>query len=233
MTRYITVTGLLALLFMLMALAAPLKVQAQSYAAELAEISQFNVIDRYRHPDFERSADMLERNVLDSKNRIIGEVRNIILTRDGNVASIGVEFDRLRLRQEVSLDVLDLDIRSVSGGYRLAFRDDQVEEIYPDLLANIDTAAGSENLHSVKSIIGIALVAEDGRILGRVKDVIFHGQGRRAEALYVDLQMRGLRNDDPVNIPYSSAQVQERDGRLAAVISNAYADALVKYLDEL
>jgi len=219
----------IAAVFLIQPIVQSAPARAESMLIALQEITEFNTVNRYKHPEFERSADIFDRRVLDNTKRVVGEVQNVTLTGSGSVETIDVDFDRLRLRQTISLNFNDMNVQAVSNAFILGFDDDQIEELYPQLLANIATAAGDEgNYNSLKNLIDVSFIAEDGRPLGKVRDVLFRKEGDKAEAYYIAMSYRRSRGE-MVTIPFTSARVTQRKGQQVVQVDNNYADALLEY----
>lgn len=212
-------------------MAAPVVAVAQESPRTLERLSDLNRISPLQNPEFERAEDVLGRKILDRKNKVIGEVKDITLRNNGTINTINTDFDRLRLGNTVFLDFREMSIRPVSDAYSLAMDSDEIAAFYPQLLANIDTAAGNEDdSFSTLKIVGSKVEAVDGRNLGSVKSVLFGSNGTRASALYVELSI-GTTRGDYVAIPFRSADLQANGSALKAVVSNDLANAMIDIAD--
>jgi sporulation protein YlmC with PRC-barrel domain len=217
----------IATLFLLIAL--PVNAQADDLSASVQTVAEYNRIKPLQNPDYKQADDVLTRKLLDSKNRVIGEVQDIVITRNGSISSLKVEFDRLQLNAPVYLNYSALDIRPAGRGYIMRVRDGQIADLYPSLLAEVETAAGDENDLSVSRILGADIVSYDGRPIGIVEDVLFAADGGRAQTLYVTLTQGVLRGKG-VAIPLKSAAFNNDNGqKMNAVISNELADAMISF----
>ncbi|GJL85758.1 MAG: hypothetical protein DHS20C02_15330 [Micavibrio sp.] len=228
-----TFPRLFILIATLMVLSAmPSIAQAQSaYNQYMETLSELNRIDPMQRSSYERADKILRRRVLDNKNKVIGEVNDIILSSNGSIESLYVDFNRLRLGPAVYLNYRQMNISSVSNGYALAFDDNQMENIYPDLLANIATAAGEdEDDTSVKNVVGATVKSEDGRKIGEVKNVLFSANGGRAEVLYLAMAFGVLRGQK-VGLPYGSLEYRPTAGGKAEIIATKeQADAIIDFV---
>lgn len=201
---------------------------AQDYNHTLETLNNFNRIKPLQNPEYEHADDLLERRVLDRKNKVVGEVRDILLNTNGSISSIAVEFNRLRLNTEVYLNTRTMDVSPVSNGYALSIEDDQIRDIYPELLAGIETASGQSDVFSVKNITGAKIRAADGRYLGLVDQVLFGGHGERAEALYVKMKYGTLRGKS-IAIPFGSAQFSTHGSQTKITVNDTMADAMISF----
>lgn len=207
----------------------PIKLaDAASYSRVFEMISELNDSDPLQDPGYERSADVLDRRVLDSKNKVVGEVKDIILGSNGNISSLNVDFNRLRLGQQVYLNYRDMRIGTRNNGYELGIEDDQIEAMYPELLANIETAAGAENTYSVRKIIGANLKDEKGNNIGKVQDVLFDSRGKRAVALFVSMKLLSAGNRG-MAVPFGTAKYDHFPKDRSIVVSDAQAKAMKDY----
>ena len=190
---------------------------------KLSEINDYNPANSGRHA---KSADILSDRVLDRSNKVVGEVKDVILDRNGSIAYLTIDFNRLNLGQDVlTVNYRQLGMRPVSNGYKMNYSDDQIVDIFPSLLASIETAAGEgDRQQSVTKIQGRTVRATDGRTIGKVQDILFDDVGGRAELILVNMSARSVRNK-PVAIPYFEGR--ENNGYVE--ISNGLADAMAEY----
>ncbi len=212
--------------------AVPTTGQAQSaYNQYLESLSELNRIDPIQRSSYERADKILKRRILDNKNKVIGEVNDVILNSNGSIESLYVDFNRLRLGSAVYLNYRQMNISSVSNGYALAFDDNQIENIYPDLLSNIATAAGEDgDSTSVRNIVGASVKSKDGRKLGEVKNVLFSANGGRAEVLYLAMAF-GVMRGQKVGLPYGTLEYRPTDnGKTEVTVTKEQADAIIDFV---
>ncbi|MCF8496210.1 MAG: PRC-barrel domain-containing protein [Alphaproteobacteria bacterium] len=204
--------------------------QAETYGNLGEALRGMNRIKPLQHPSYDRAQEILGRRILDDKKRVIGEVNDVILMRSGNIASLMVRFDRLRLADPVMVNYHDMGGKPVSKGYSLAFTGREIEERFPEMLANIETAAGADSdVVSLKTLPGTSVQSADGRNIGKIEDVLFAADGERAEALYINISYGTLRGQ-AVAIPFSLGQLQEVQNTPALVLSNADADTVMAFV---
>lgn len=202
---------------------------AQDSTGSVQIVAEYNRMKPLQNPDYKNVEDVLTRKVLDGKSRVIGQVQDIVIGRNGSIVSLKASFDRLQLDAPVFLNYRTLDIRPAGRGYALRVSDDQIADLYPTLLAEVETASGAEDENlSVSKLIGTDIIANDGRPIGTVKDVLFTADGNRAEAIYVGLTT-GVVRGKAVAIPIKTAAFGNNGVTTTATISNELADAMISY----
>jgi len=204
----------------------------QAQVSFLGDLAVLNRVKPQQNPKYERARDILDRRVLDRRSRVIGEVRDVVVDRGGTVSSLLVVFNRLHLKQEVFLNYNDLSVKGGYDDYELALLREDVRDMYPQLLANIETAAGDDDLLSLRNVKGTWLYNAHGKKLGRITDVLFSSDGRRAEAIYAEIDYGSLR-DVGVAIPFNAAMFREKRGRLQAVLGPQESTQLVDFAKRL
>jgi sporulation protein YlmC with PRC-barrel domain len=212
---------------------APVSASAQQdYASFLQRLSQANRMQPLQNPEYTRGQTVLNWNILDRRNKVVGEVDDVIIGARGGITSISADFNRLRLGQKVYLNYGKMSIRPASNGYVLGYADDQIENLYPSLLADIETASGidADNFSAVK-LIGAPVVSDDKRKLGTVEDILFTGNGTRAAALYVNLT-HGTTRGKTTAIPFDLVQYDPGRNDVKVMLTAEQADALIDYLSE-
>lgn len=204
---------------------------AQSNTRIFDSLNYLNRSKPLQNPQFDRADDVLDHHILDGNNRVVGEVEDILLDGNGTVTSLNVELDRLHIRDNVFLNFNQLRIRTLAGSYALNIADDQIEEMLPTLLNNMSVAAGNENIFSLEKITEARLVAEDGRRLGKVDDVLFANDSARARALHVVLNYKSVRGEK-LAIPFNLGRYQSKADVVEVVLNNTDADNILKFVDE-
>lgn len=213
---------------MLALLAMPQIGFAQQTARSLERLSELNRINPLQNPEYVRSDDVLTRKIIDRKNKVIGEVKDITLRNNGTIDTIATNFDRLRLGDTVYLDFRQMSIRPVTNAYSLAMASEEVVDFYPQLLANIATASGEEDgAFSSKKIIGSNIYAQDGRNIGHVHQIMFGSNGTLASALLVEVNI-GTTRGDYVAVPFRMTELSSKSGKLQGTVTNDLADAIIE-----
>lgn len=193
-------------------------------------LSDMNSMPALQRPSFKQGGDILADNILDSKSRVIGEIDDVIVSSDGSVYSVAAEFDRLALRQSVFMRFDSLQMKGISNGYRIGFDREQIEDIYPTLLADIETAAGSDaSQFSLSSFEGGRLKSESGRSIGDISEVLFDEFGERAQAVFVTSKFRGLKGET-VAVPFDQGRFESRGSKTDVILDNKSSDILIQFL---
>ncbi len=219
------------LLFLVVAFMMPISVFAADDFVLQKNVHDMNRLKPLQNPRYIRFEKVLKRKVIDSHNKVIGEVDDILVDAKGHVSSLHVVFDRLHLRQSVYLNYGALDIESVSNGYRLSFDDEQVAALYPEFLANIETASGQSDVFSLSSVIGQKVINAKGRKIGQVSDILFDDTARTAKALYINVNYKTTR-DQGVAVPFSKVSLDYTGARLAVHLPQDLSAVVLNYAAE-
>ncbi|MFP4313119.1 MAG: PRC-barrel domain-containing protein [Alphaproteobacteria bacterium] len=211
---------------------APANVYAQGLNPFLEVLNDYNEIKPKQNPHWERSSETMKSRILDNKNKVIGELNDIILTPSGAIAFLNVELDRLQLG-DVFLNYNEMAINASARSYALGYEDDQIEEFYPQLLANIETAAGDDNDRiGVDNLIGSDVTDESGRRIAKVEEVMFSDSGQRAEALLLRVNYKSVRGEN-VAIPFSSFEYIQDGSRFDVRITQEQADTVLQFASDM
>lgn len=194
-------------------------------------VNDLNKIKPLQNPRHAIAEDILSRNMIDTRNKVVGEVNDVLFDAQGQVASLLVSFDRLRLGQAVFLNYSTIDIQNVSNGYKMGFAGDQVEEIYPELLSDIETAAGDASLISLLSVLDRPVVTDTGVQIGTLKDVLFDQSGHYIRSAYVQVNYNTIR-DRGVAIPLNVLEFGHDGTVVTVTIDKDYADLIVQYVKD-
>ncbi len=171
------------------------------YNSQSEKISDMNRNNPLQSPQLDKSADILGRRMLDRKNKVVGSIQDIVLNENGNIAYLNVKFDRMQLSRPVFVNYSRFNVSTVSNGYAMTMNDDEIEALYPELLADIETAAGEDDTYSLRKLQGMKVSTLAGRDIGTIEDVLFGANGKRAEAIYVKMSSGNLRGKG-VAIPF-------------------------------
>ncbi len=212
---------------------AAMPVYAENSTADLLrfqkELATLNRIKPLQNPRYESAQDVLGGRVLDSTNKVVGELHDVLIGREGGIASLLVSFDRLRLGTDVYLNYVSLGIQNVTNGYRLGFNDDEINEIYPELLANIESAAGDDDMYSLKDILNKPVKTDDNRTIGSVETVFFDKEEDFVRSVYLHIKYQNIR-EHGVAIPLSALDIKNTNGRLSVTIDHDMADQIFDYI---
>jgi len=194
------------------------------------EMNDENRIDPMQNPRYVSSAKIMKRHILDNASGVVGEVEDIIIDENGYVASLYVDFDRLRLSEPTYMAFKDLDAESVTSGYRLGMNKKEIEELYPSLLSSIETAAGGDEgkKYSVKELIGSNVVTDEGDSIGNLEDMLFDQEGSYVRGVYLNINYKTVRNK-AIAVPLSVVNFEQDNGKMRVMIEKKFADLIVKY----
>ncbi len=206
-------------------------VHAEDFSASTQMLSEINRIAPLQNPEYRRAEEILGRKMLDGKHRVVGEVLDVIFTRNGSIISLLVDFDRLRLDAPAYLNYNELEIKPAGNGYEVSFHDDDIEKVYPQILAATATAAGGEDDMSLEKTLGADVLTVDGKGVGRIQDILFGSNGERAEAVLVTMTS-GIQQGKSVAIPVKTVTFDNSTGKIRASVSNEMADAMTAYLSK-
>lgn len=220
----------IALFLLSFSLVQPVSAQGVQETLRLQrELAEINRIKPLQNKTFIPSNDILNRRILDDQNKVVGELEDAIISTNGRIQSLLVSFDRLRLRNSVFIDYNRLGVGSVSDGYRLGLRDEKIEELYPELLADIQTAAGEDDQFSITRMINSTVVNDRGQRLGKVTHVLFDEDARTVIGYHFNVNYRTIRNEG-IAVPFRSVFFEEKSGRMQARIGQDFSDAMLDFI---
>lgn len=196
-------------------------------------LNALNRLKPLQNPQYQKSSAILHGNVIDQQNKVIGQIDDVLVLSDGGaVMSLQVTFDRLQLREPVFLDFQKMKIGAASNGYQLSLRGEEVASIYPELLSNIETAAGTDNeIVSVNGLIGKSVSGANGQAIGEIQDVLFRKKGEQVDSVYVNVNSGIIRNVG-VAIPISALNFSEYHERMSVKMAQDQADLLVEFANQ-
>ena len=204
---------------------------AAVYNPKTQQITTLNRIDPLQNPQYESASDILKRRMLDRKNKVVGSIRDIVINENGNIAYIDVDFDRMKLGRPVFVNYGSFNVKTVANGYAMAFDAKEIENLYPSMLAEIETAAGEEDTYALSKMKGLEVWTASGRRIGSVSDVLFGSEGRRAELLYVSLTTGNMRGAG-VGIPFGQADYTEVSSKRRVTLPDDTAEAVIQFSKE-
>src|SRR5262249_53000869 len=136
----------------------------------------------------------------------------------------------LRLGPAVYLGYGATNVKPASNGYSINFDDDQIADLYPSLLAQVETAAGTQqDTYSLSKLPGMEVWSEDGHRLGTIQNLFFDASGSRAEAVYISMTGDGM-NGEPVAIPFGQVQSENVNNAQRLTVSDDMAQAMASYV---
>lgn len=212
-------------------LIAPLAAQAQGANPDFYNgLNTLNRISPMQNPEYEPADRVLGRKMLDSKNKVVGVVKDALLTTNGTVSALSIDFDRLRLGQEVYVNMREMNVQSARGSYQVSYNSKQIQDAYPQMLAGIESAAGPDSdTVSLKKLIGAPVRNADGTRIGTVESVLFGAEGQWAEAIQVSMSSGQLRGRT-IALPFGLVQYQQLGNGVEARVTPDQQEAMVNYL---
>lgn len=203
---------------------------AQSYTEMYEQISTINRVQPLSNPSYARTYEVLTRKVQDRKNRVVGEVKDVLISKYGPVEALNVNLDRLNLGT-IIVDMQDTGIKSLRDSYAFANYDEEgIQDLYPTLLANIQTAAGEDqNVVSLQNLTGASVKTTSGDMVGKVEDVLFSKTGNVAEALYVQMKYKTM-SKDHIAIPFGVADYSKLDSHKEVILFDDQAKAMSDFV---
>ena len=192
-------------------------------------IDQLKRINNYRPEQSARhmrARKILGSRMLDSTNRVVGEVNDLILDRSGSINMMDIDFNRMRLdTKSLMIGYGDMRVRPATNGYKMGQTDDEVKAMLPELLNNMETASGKNTkVLSLKKLLGSDLYNQDGDRIARIEDVLFSSTGSRAELLYIQMKERTVRGEE-FAIPFS--QIRIKGKRFS--VSDKFSETMIHY----
>ena len=133
------ITAAVAALFLA---TAPLTIAQTALAAQDTTVAGTSV-GGIIQPDQIRASKMIDSSVYDVQNRDIGKVRDVVLDRDGRVASVVVDVGTFLGMGGKNVAVRLSDIKSDNNRLTLDMTKEQLQEAQAYQLENPDTGAGS------------------------------------------------------------------------------------------
>lgn len=204
---------------------------AAIYNPKTQQITTLNRIDPLQNSQYERAADVLKRRMLDRKSKVVGSIRDIVINENGNISYIDVDFDRMKLGRPVFVNYGSFNVKAASNGYVMAFDAKEIENLYPSMLAEIETAAGEEDTYSLSKMKNLEVWTASGRRIGTVTDILFGSEGQRAELLYISLTTGNLRGAG-VAIPFGQADYTQVSSKRRVTLPDDTAEAVLQFAKE-
>lgn len=207
-------------------------VQAAGLDPYYDTLAEYNRIKPKQNPQWETANRTLKSKVHDNKNKVIGDLQDIVVSENGSIDSLNVDLNRLQLG-EINLNYNELNVTASPRSYALGYDDDRIADIYPEILASIGTAAGEGAAGiSIESLIRSDVKADDGRRIGKVEDVMFSANGDRVTALLVRVNYKTIRGES-VAIPFSSVEYRPKGSRYEVLLADPQADTILEFADEM
>ena len=232
----------LSMVLMASALVLPLSVSAQQSpqlvvpTAPAASIEEYtsrllglNQITPRQNPQYKLGSTALNHRLLDQNRRGLGEVTDITLGEGGSLKSIEADVMATGFDQTLVFDVVAYNVTSDSDAFSVTMTRDQVQDNLPDLMAQMDTAAGEDGGQpiTVKSLIGARVQTSKGTQIAVVDDVLIQEQRKVAAALLITLM--GGAGRTTVAVPYMDAKIDRRGSKATVEVSEEQARVISNY----
>ncbi|MCB9982828.1 MAG: PRC-barrel domain-containing protein [Rhodospirillales bacterium] len=191
------------------------------------ELDKIDAARPLRSAKYKDAKDMLSARILDETNRVIGEVDDIILDRNGAITQLTVDFDRLRLGiGPLNINYNDMRTRKATNGFKLGYSNNEIRARVPQILADMETASGeNEDTYSLKKLIGQPIYNTKSAKLGEIEEILFDQVSGRAKFMALKLSEKSVRGKTAL-IPFSEARYQ--DAKLT--VSNNFSNILLAYI---
>lgn len=206
-------------------------VSTEKKASFKEQISSLNRLKPLQNPQNQRAAEVLSYRIIDRENKIIGQVEDIVLNKDGAVDQLVVDLDRLRVKEPVSLGYQEFNFKKSSNGYQLSMSKDEIMAQSDQLLAKIETAAGEDvsGIH-LKEVLGKPVLNDRNRKIGDISEVLFDTEGKQVQAFLLKVKYRSAKND--IAVPFSAIVFDRKDGNLRATMGREDVKELLIFADK-
>ncbi len=203
-------------------------VQADVINADYIKLTELNRLKPLQNPEFETIEEVLGLNILDRRSHVIGKVKDLlVLKSNGSLQNIGVELNDIRLNTMIFMN-RDVIRGTKTSGYEIALEEEEVEDLFPALLAQTEPA-GASNTVSIQTLQGARITASNNRILGTVKNVLLNDTRTKADAVYVSMKYGNMRGKE-FAIPFSNLDYNNLSQSNRSVsVSDSFADTMIKY----
>lgn len=201
-------------------------VRAEMDAAFSLTLAEYNAVNPKQSNLFERGSALAQGKILDSQNRSVGDIHDIMIDKNGTVVAVQTSLGRLGKGEvDLPLNYSQLAMFPVTGGYKINQTGNKMAEILPQLLADVQTAAGAgSDMLSLKRLIGMSVRSESGTRIGKVEDVAFQYEGARAHSLLVRVNYKAVAGKT-VAVPLNAPRYEEN----GIVLTEAQSQALVEF----
>ncbi len=168
---------------------------------------------------------------MDRNNKVIGDLEDIAVAKQGAIRALQVDLNGLQLGPDVFYGFDALGIQPVQNGFVMNVESEKMDEATPQLLAGIETASGPESdMMSIQNLKNSDVVFAGGERLGKVEEIMFddHGAGR-AEALVIRVNYKSV-GGYSIAIPFNAPEYNSTSGnRYEVELSQAQADAILEF----
>lgn len=193
-----------------------------------SRVLMLNQISPRQNPQYKLGTSALNHRLLDQNRRSLGEVTDITLGEAGQMKSIEADVMATGFDQTLVFDVVAYNVTSDSDAFSVTMTRDQVQDNLPDLMAQMDTAAGEgDQPISVKSLIGARVQTSRGTQVAVVDDVLIQEQRKVAAALLLTLM--GGSGRTTIAVPYVDAKISRTGNKATVELSEEQARVIGSY----
>lgn len=192
----------------------------------LEYLREHNRLKPLQNPKHEHGKDILDRRIMDLTKKAIGEVEDVIVSKDGKIRYLKINFDRISLRKSVYLDYGQMNIGANNDGYTLSLRQEDIKDLFPKFERKI--TVHSDNI-SLQGIIGKEIRDTNKIRLGTISEILFDEFGSKVEQIYVTVSY-GMIRDAGLAIPFESVSFDDHNGYVYPTIKKEFSDIAIDYV---
>lgn len=209
--------------------ASPVFADDMSVAGFEKELRDMNRVKPLQDHRYKQLKDILDSRILDKTNRVIGTVEDVTFNVEGGVEAVVADLDRLQLGESIPLSLSDINVVSMSKGYRFDIAASEIEDLYPMLLANIATASGGDlQVLSVNGLIGGSISSDKFTNFAEVTDILFDTRATSVHAIFATVNYRTIRKKG-IALPIEAFDFMQENGRMKIMIKEGLDDSLIDY----
>ncbi|MDH5722622.1 MAG: PRC-barrel domain-containing protein [Alphaproteobacteria bacterium] len=189
-------------------------------------LREHNRIKPMQNPKHEHGIDILDRRIMDQTKKAIGQVKDVVVSTDGKIRYLKIDFDKISLRKEVYLDYHRMNIGANNDGYTLPFRKEEIKDLYSKFTRQI--TPHSDQI-SLVGIIGKEIRDTNKIRLGTIDEILFDEFGSKVELIYMTVDY-GVIRDKGLAIPFESVKFDYRNGYVYPTIEKEFSDIVLDYV---
>ena len=189
-------------------------------------LREHNRIKPMQNPKYEHGTDILDRRIMDQTKKAIGQVKDVVVSTDGKIRYLKIDFDKISLRKEVYLDYHQMNVGANNNGYTLSFRKEEIKGLYSKFTRQI--TPHSDQI-SLVSIMGKEIRDTNKIRLGTIDEILFDEFGSKVEQIFIKVNY-GLIRDAGLAIPFESVEFDYRNGYVYPIIKKEFSDIALDYV---
>ena len=137
------------------------------------------------------SRKLFSGQVSDNEDRVIGEIKDIIIGEGGEVMGIIAVLGRLSLG-DVYMNTQDMKLEGSEKGYRIAYSGNVLKKIFLDMPKTPPQSPEGKIL-SAKALYKKDVITRKGDSFGKIVDLLFSEDARHVEAILMEVDFGPLR----------------------------------------